>query len=310
MSQLILHHYKESTFAEKIRLMMGYKGLAYGSVSIPIIMPKPDLIELTGGYRKTPVMQQGAHIFCDTKIIAKQLDRIQPLPSLYPQEYGHQTSVIQEWAEQTLFPAAVGLVFSPQGISHSQGSLKKIDPQQFMADRAELSKGSNLRTMSPQQAADQVYSILCQLEKHFAEARPFYFGKQPTAADFALYHCFWFINNNRGVNSIFKDFAKVQQWMSQMADLGHGEPTPLSSSEAIHIAAQEEPHIESIEFSDINGLKRGDDVTVHATDYGKNKIAGKLILSSDEEIIIERVSDKAGRLMVHFPKAGFEINKL
>lgn len=310
MSQLILHHYKESTFAEKIRLMLGYKGIAYHSVTIPMIMPKPDLIELTGGYRKTPVMQQGAHVFCDTKIIAKHLDRIQPLPCLYPPEYGHQTSVIQEWAEQSLFPAAVGLVFSPKGISHSRGNLNKIDPQQFMADRAELSKGSNLRTMSAHQAADQVYSLLFQLEKHFNADRPFYLGKQPSAADFAIYHCFWFINNNRGVNTIFDGFTKVQQWMTQMLDFGHGEPSQLSSSEAIEMAAQEQPSIEEIEFKDINGLKRGDKVTVHATDYGKNKIAGTLILSSDEEIIIERVSEKAGKLMVHFPKSGFEINKL
>jgi len=55
MSQLILHHYPTSPFAEKIRLIFGYKKLAWQSVIIPRIMPKPELTALTGGYRRTPV---------------------------------------------------------------------------------------------------------------------------------------------------------------------------------------------------------------------------------------------------------------
>ena len=50
MSELILHHYDLSPYAEKIRLIMGYKGLAWKSVQIPMVMPKPDLTCLTGGY--------------------------------------------------------------------------------------------------------------------------------------------------------------------------------------------------------------------------------------------------------------------
>ena len=74
MSQPILHHYPTSPFAEKIRLILGYKKLAWQSVIIPRIMPKPDLTALTGGYRRTPVMQIGADIYCDTALIADVLD--------------------------------------------------------------------------------------------------------------------------------------------------------------------------------------------------------------------------------------------
>lgn len=62
MPEIILHHYPESPFSEKVRLILGYKGLDYQSVIIPMIMPRPDLMPLTGGYRKTPVMQIGADI--------------------------------------------------------------------------------------------------------------------------------------------------------------------------------------------------------------------------------------------------------
>ena len=57
MTEIILHHYPRSPYAEKVRLALGLKGLAYGSVTIPTWMPKPDLLPLTGGYRRTPVMQ-------------------------------------------------------------------------------------------------------------------------------------------------------------------------------------------------------------------------------------------------------------
>ena len=60
MSDLILHHYPTSPFAEKVRLILGFKGLAWKSVFIPMIMPKPDVIALTGGHRRTPLLQIGA----------------------------------------------------------------------------------------------------------------------------------------------------------------------------------------------------------------------------------------------------------
>ena len=64
MTELILHHYPTSPFSEKIRLIMGYKKLAWKSVIVPQIQPKPDVVALTGGYRKTPFLQVGSDIYC------------------------------------------------------------------------------------------------------------------------------------------------------------------------------------------------------------------------------------------------------
>ena len=52
MSDIILHHYSESPFAEKIRSILGFKRLRYQSVLVPMMLPKPDVIALTGGYRR------------------------------------------------------------------------------------------------------------------------------------------------------------------------------------------------------------------------------------------------------------------
>ncbi len=69
MSQnaIILHHYPQSPVSEKIRVILGLKQLAWRSVEIPRLPPKPDVVELTGGYRMTPLMQIGAHIYCDSR---------------------------------------------------------------------------------------------------------------------------------------------------------------------------------------------------------------------------------------------------
>ena len=69
MTEILFHHYWTSPFSEKIRVIFGMKKLAWRSVEIPSMMPKPDLMPLTGGYGKTPVMPIGADIDCDTQLI-------------------------------------------------------------------------------------------------------------------------------------------------------------------------------------------------------------------------------------------------
>jgi glutathione S-transferase len=82
-NQIILHHYPQSPVAEKVRIVLGMKGLSWKSVEIPRLPPKPNLVALTGGYRLTPVMQIGADIYCDTKCIIRELQRRFPFPTLF-----------------------------------------------------------------------------------------------------------------------------------------------------------------------------------------------------------------------------------
>ena len=66
MEEIILHHYDVSPFSEKIRKILALKKLSWRGVEQPIIAPKPKLTPLTGGYRKIPVLQIGADVYCDT----------------------------------------------------------------------------------------------------------------------------------------------------------------------------------------------------------------------------------------------------
>ncbi|MEO1334102.1 MAG: glutathione S-transferase N-terminal domain-containing protein, partial [Myxococcota bacterium] len=63
---IILHQFERSPYSEKIRLALRIKNLDWVGVDVPVILPKPDLMPLTGGYRRTPVLQVGADIYCDT----------------------------------------------------------------------------------------------------------------------------------------------------------------------------------------------------------------------------------------------------
>ena len=70
----ILYHYEASPFAELVRAAFGLKGLAWDSLMVPRILPKPDQTRLTGGYGRTPVVQIGADIYCDTAAILPALE--------------------------------------------------------------------------------------------------------------------------------------------------------------------------------------------------------------------------------------------
>jgi glutathione S-transferase len=126
MNNIVLHHYPASPFAEKARLMLGYKGLAWKSVFIPMVMPKPDVMALTGGYRKTPILQVGADIYCDTALIAQALDELVSAPALMPAAVQGLAGLLAQWADATLFWASMS--YSTQAAGMAQ-MFAKAPPQ-------------------------------------------------------------------------------------------------------------------------------------------------------------------------------------
>ena len=103
MHDLILHHYRSAPFSEKVRLILGYKKLQWKSVLIPAIIPKPDLVALTGGYRRTTVLQVGADLYCDTALICDVLQHVRPEPTRYPPHLKGACRTFAQWDDPTLF---------------------------------------------------------------------------------------------------------------------------------------------------------------------------------------------------------------
>jgi glutathione S-transferase len=311
MSQPILHHYPRSPFAEKVRAILGFKGLRWTSVIIPMIMPKPDVTALTGGYRKTPLLQVGADIYCDTALIADVLERLAPTPTLYPAEAAGLTRIQAQWADSTLFWTAIAYGFQPAGLQSLFGNQPPEHMKAFMADRAAF-RGNNAPRLRVPEAIGALRLYLEQLEAQLADGRPWLHGKATSLADFSVYHPLWYIRRQAtGVAGILGEHGRVTAWMDRLEALGHGTSEELPSSEAVALAAASTPvSTEGEAFLDLHGLARGERVTVAATDYGIDPVEGELVLSRPNEIAVRRVDARAGEVVVHFPRIGFQVQKV
>lgn len=307
---VFLHHYPASPFSEKIRLMLGYLGVPWQSVEISSVMPRPLLMPLTGGYRKTPTLQIGANVFCDTNVITEGLVRHSGDDTLLRR--GFVVRRTAEWADTTLFRIGVAMNFRPEAAAAFMSQLPPADIEAFMADRAQLTGDTPMVTVSAEAALMNFQAYLTQLEKSLRGA--FLFGEAPSAADFAVYHGLWFVNQNAVNAPLIEPYAAVGEWMQRIAAFGHGEVTVVSGEVALAAASAAEPiapelpsSIHSSINSSINGAEIGSQVQVTPTDYGKIPVIGKLVAASAEEIVLERQDEQAGRVMTHFPTIGFEL---
>lgn len=308
MHELILHHYNASPFAEKARLMLGFKQLSWRSVEIPRIMPKPDLTALTGGYRKTPVLQVGADIYCDTALIARRLEAEKATPALLPEGQEFNTSLLAQWADSVLFQHAVALVFQPQSIAVRMGRLPAAAQQAFIADRSALFSGGSASRVPLEQAKHNWPALMGRLQQQLQrEDGDFLFG-EPSLADFSVAHCLWFLRGTPVTAPLVDDYPEVSAWLARVLGFGHGSFSEMSSEQALAVAREATPAaLPEEEFIEPNGLQVGQSVTIAAVDYGVDPVQGELLFAGREELILRREDERAGVLHVHFPRLGFRI---
>ena len=311
MSELILHHYDASPFAEKARLMLGFKQLSWRSVDIPRIMPKPDLMALTGGYRKTPVLQVGADIYCDTALIARRLEAEKATPSLFPEGQEFTVASFAQWADSAIFPQAVALVFQPESIAVRMGQLPPAAVQAFIADRTQLFSGGSATRVPLEQAKAQWPVLMARLELQLSrEEGDFLFGK-PSVADFSLAHCLWFLKGTSVTAPLVDAYPAVSAWLGRVLGFGHGAVSKLSAAEAVEIARAATPAaLPSEQCAESSAFPLGQRVKVAATDYGVDPVEGELLFVGGEELILRREDGRAGVVHVHFPRLGFRIEAL
>ena len=308
MNPPILHHYPVSPFAEKVRAMLGYKKLAWQSVVIPMIMPKPDLVALTGGYRRTPVLQTGADIWCDTALIARVLERLAPQPSLYP--YG-DTLAMQSFAyfaDSVLFNISVPIGFQPGG-----GMIRKYLPdagpeflQQFGRDRAAMRQGGTVRRGPLAECKANLAGTLPRIESQLSQ--PYLFGPQPCVADFALYHVLWPIWEVEETRGLLARFPRTLAFVERMAMLGRGKPAEITALQAIEIARRSKPEpIAQPAAVETDGIALGETVDVMPVDYALDPVRGELLTCTADEIAVQRTDARAGTVVVHFPRFGYQL---
>jgi glutathione S-transferase len=299
MAEIILHHYPRSPFSEKVRLVFGLKGIDWRSVEIPVYPPKPDLMPLTGGYRKTPVMQIGADIFCDTRIILREIDRLFPKPKLHGTGGG---ALIAAWADSTLFINAVGLVMGTYA-DRMPPALKE-DRNTFTAGLFDADRFK--RELPAQRAAFRAHTA--GVEEALGDQRAFLTGPAPDIADFALYHALWFVRQNFKEPDFLADRPATKAWYGRTEAFGHGTSSAMEATEALAIAKDAQPSpVETGSAEDMSGCRAGDAVVVSANDYGRDPIAGELLAIDDMRIVLRRSDERVGTVHLHFPRIGFDV---
>lgn len=306
MAELILHHYDFSNYAEKARLALGYKKLAWHSVIIPSVAPKPDLTPLTGGYRRTPVLQIGADVYCDTRMILRELERRFPEPPLFPPAQTAQAEAIAYWAENQLF-RPISLYVS--------GSNPEVFPLSLQGDRAMM------RGLPPPDAAAMrkaaarnaplVRAQLPLIEAMLMDSRPRILGEATTIADFAIYHALWFITGRtQRLAYELAPYPRIGSWMASMRAIGHGKSQPMTAAEALRIAATAEPEQPGQSALFVEDPRIGETVRIRAEDYGRDPVEGTLVFADARELAVCRRSPELGEIVVHFPRLGYDIRTI
>lgn len=302
MSDLILHHYGSSPFAEKTRLMLGMKGLSWQSVTVPMILPKPDVVALTGGYRRTPFLQIGADIYCDTALIAEVLEQRQPSPSLYPAKLGGQARLLAQWADTDLFWTALPHAMQPEGIKAIFAGAPPEVFKAFVADRRAMSEGTP--RISGPDASAALTSYLSWLSDLLGDGRPWLLGEGPSIADLSVYHPLWFVARAGAMADILTPHEAIQGWMARVAAIGHGQRAgKLEGDEAIARARSATPAAATVVPG--LGFEAGARVSVTPADYARDAVTGVLVGLDTSRVTLARDDERAGRVHVHFPRIGY-----
>ena len=304
MQDIILHHYEFSTFSEKVRIALGYKQLAWRSVDIPGLPPRPLLSPLTGGYRRAPVMQIGADIYCDTHAILAAIERLQPAPSLQPAAgLGLARGLGFAWERQMWIPTIGVLV-------HYIG---EHIPPEFLKDRKEGYLGVDISkaAMAPdfEMHVQMVRAQVAWLAQALAQ-RPYLFGDTPSTADLACWQTIFLLRKNCPPEvDVLLGLHAIQDWYARILAFGHGQSTVMTPEEAFEVARQSTPapvtHL--LPQGDPGGLQAGAQVRITPDDNARVPVEGTLVAADAFDIVIHRRDAQAGDLHVHFPRLGYTV---
>lgn len=302
MAALILHHHDPSPFAEKIRLVFGLKGLAWSSVQLPMVMPRPALMPLTGGYRKVPVLQVGADVYCDTRLIAQELERRHPEPTLFPGGSAGLAMALAPWSDRSFFDPGAGL---------SMGLNKSLIPSEVIEDRKGFFNFMDFDRLEQDipHLYTQFRANLSLVERMLEDGRSFLLGPLPGWADVNAYFPVWMARGNIGdAARLLEPLPGLRAWERRMQEIGHGRRSELDAHAALAAARDAEPLPPTgVMVDDPLGLEAGAQVVVTPDDYGRIPVEGELVTLTESEVAVRRDTPETGEVIVHFPRSGYRI---
>ncbi len=274
-------------------------------MTIPPTVPKPNLTPLTGGYRRTPVLQVGADIYCDTALILRELERRFPQPTLCPAAHMAEANMIAYWAENQLF--------RPMSL-YVSGSNLDVLPKNLQADRSQM-RGLAIPSdetvrRAAKRNAPAVRVQIRWIEDLLSDGRDWIAGPAVTAADLAVYHALWFLTARTDRLGFELDgYTRIGEWRARVQAFGNGTATEMSPSEALALAAASQlaDPLPSDPFEEDPPL--GSEVRVRAADYGRDPVEGELVQLDRERMAILRDEPGVGAIVVHFPRLEYDLRQ-
>ena len=301
---LILHQYEISPFSEKVRVALAIKGLSWCACNQPSIMPKPQLVALTGGYRRIPVLQIGADLYFDSQFIIEELERRFPrAPSVFAGSGVGLARVVGQWTNGPLFMGLVGLLFGgdwivDQAFLDDRSALigRPFDPAQFAAAKPALSL--------------QLRQQLDLLDAQLADGRAFLTGDRPDAIDAAVYCQMRFARWGRGeAATVIDGFSRVCAWEPRVKALGHGDRgADIDREEAIAIARGATPAPIAQAGGD-GTFAPGDAVSIKYHDANSPVLEGELLNIDLHALSLKPSRSEVGDLHIHMPRSVGAIEK-
>lgn len=302
MDEVILHHYPLSPFAEKIRRILAYKQIPWRAVEQPMMAPKPDLTALTGGYRRIPVMQIGADIYCDTACIVRRLEQLRPAPTCLPKGLAGLAALLEDWADHRLFSQTM-----PPTVIELLPAL----PPDILVDRAAMSPmmTKDMLSFAAPHALSQTLLSLDRLDAQLRD-QPFLLGETFSIADAACFHPIWFLKNSSELFAAVTARPALAAWFARIEGFGPGQMRPMSTGEALATARDSSPRDTSGgEVQPTDRVAVGDNVVITADDYGREEVSGIVVRLGADEITVLRHDPTVGEVAVHFPRAGYRVRR-
>ena len=304
MSELLLHHYWPSPFAHKVRIALRMIGASWTSVEIPRVPPKPLLVPMTAGYRRTPVMQVGADIYCDTQNIARALAETGHDEALFPNGQRGLVMALSGWIDQSLVELAIRIV-----ITNAIGNA----PAEFIKDRGDLyfEPGWSEETLKAGLPA-----VLLQLGAQAEHAEKalertgYLVGDRPSWADAGLAFCAWFLRGRwAGGADFLSRYPAIERLEAELATNAESHEQTMTGEQALAVALAASPGSPTGVRNPACDLSVGQQVLIRPrTQSSDPNIVGRLRYLDMTRISIDHESPETGPVAVHLPLAGYRVS--
>lgn len=248
------------------------------------------------------MLQDGADLWCDTRLIARELERRVPLPTFFPMAARGQAEAIAWWAEHqfmrptALFVSGINADHMPEGLHEDRARLHGLPVPSIEAVAAAAIRNRHL--VRPQ---------IRWLAEMLADGRRYLLGGEPCIADFAAYHVVWFYRGRHiDCRAELAPYPEIIAWRERMAAISHGQRSEMSPDEALAIARAATPAAQRHSDPQAGDPLPGQRVRVRAADNARDWVEGDVLFIDADEIALLRSDARVGEVAVHFPRLGYD----